>query len=311
MKRLILDLRTNGGGTLVQSIEISDEFLPKGALIVSMKGRHKDFNREFHALNDNQYEKMPLVILIDRGSASAPEIVSGAIKDNDRGLIVGEDSFGKGLVQTVFPISHNAAVALTTAKYFTPSGRSIQRDFTHIEDYILSKEAPEEEREVRYTTGGRKVLGQGGISPDYEVKSSLDDIIYYFRYKGAFFSYARKFVKKETPLSRMFVFPQEKRSNTELVEGKTVIGRDFRADSKVVEDFKSFLQESRIEYDPAEFESTMVKIKRWLEKEIFSALWSQEDGWWAYQRDDPVVLKAIEVFPEAASLINQDEPVQK
>jgi len=249
--------------------------------------------------------------LIDKGSASAPEIVSGAIKDNDRGLIVGEDSFGKGLVQTVFPLSHNAAVALTTARYFTPSGRSIQRDYTHIEDYILSKKAPEEEREVRYTAGGRKVLGQGGISPDYEVKSSLDDIIYYFIYKGAFFSYTRKFVKKEIPLSRKFIFPQEKRSKTEDVGGKTIIGRDFRADSQIIEDFKSFLQESKIEYDPAEFESTTAEIKRWLEREIFSALWSQEDGWWAYQRDDPVVLKAIEVFPEASSLIKQDEPVQK
>jgi len=308
MKRLILDLRTNGGGTLVQSIEISDEFLPRDALIVSMKGRHRDFNREFRALKDDQYEKIPLVILIDKGSASAPEIVSGAIKDNDRGLIVGEDSFGKGLVQTVFPISHNAAVALTTARYFTPSGRSIQRDYTHIEDYILSKKAPEEEREVRYTIGGRKVLGQGGISPDYEVKSSLDDIIYYFRYKGAFFSYARKFVKNETPLSRMFIFLQEKRSKTENAGGKTVIGRDFRANSQIIEDFKSYLQESKIEYDQAEFESTTAEIKRWLEKEIFSVLWSQEDGWWAYQRDDPVVLKAIEVFPEASSLIKQDAP---
>jgi carboxyl-terminal processing protease len=211
----------------------------------------------------------------------------------------------------VFPISHNAAVALTTARYFTPSGRSIQRDYTHIEDYILSKKAPEEEREVRYTIGGRKVLGQGGISPDYEVKSSLDDIIYYFLYKGAFFSYARKFVRKETPLSKMFVFPREKREKTENVDGKTVIGRDFRADAKVIEDFKSFLKKSKIEYDSAEFESTTAEIKRWLEREMFSTLWSQEDGWWAYQRDDPVVLKAIEVFPEASSLIKQDEPVKK
>lgn len=307
MKRLILDLRTNGGGTLVQSIEISDEFLPKDALIVSMKGRHKDFNREFRAQKDGQYEKVPLVILIDKGSASAPEIVSGAIKDNDRGLIVGEDSFGKGLVQTVFPISYNAAVALTTARYFTPSGRSIQRDFTHIDDYLLSKKAPVEEREVRFTTGGRKVLGQGGISPDYEVKSSLNDIIYYFIYKGAFFSYARKFVKKETPLSRMFVFPQEKRSEIENFAGKTVIGRDFRADSEVIEDFKSFLQESQIEFDPVEFKSAEAEIKRELEKDIFSSIWDIEEGWWAYQRNDPAVLKAIDVFPQAASLIKQDK----
>ena len=114
-------------------------------------------------------------------------------------------------------------------------------------------------------------------------------------------------MKKETPLSRKFIFPQEKRSKTENVEGKTVIGRDFRSDSQTIEDFKSFLKENTIEYDQAEFEAAIADIKRWLEKEIFSTLWGQEEGWWAYQRDDPVVLKAIEVFPEASSLIKQDK----
>ncbi len=308
MTKLILDLRLNGGGTLLQSVEISDEFLPNGSLIVSMKGRNKNYNQEFRASLDNQYEKIPLVLLINRGSASAPEIVSGAIKDNDRGLIVGETSFGKGLVQTVFPLSENAAVALTTARYFTPSGRSIQRDYTRIEDYMMSKQAPDEEREVRYTSKGRKVLGQGGISPDYEVKSSSKDITFILMYKGAFFSYGRKFANKETPLSKQFVFLKDKQVSSGDSSMKKLSGQDFRVDSRVIEDFKAYLQQSKIEYDPTEFEEAQPEIKRELEREIFSSVWSIEDGWRVYQNSDPVVLKAIEIFPEATSLIKQEEP---
>jgi len=246
--------------------------------------------------------------LINKGSASAPEIVSGAIKDNDRGLIVGENSFGKGLVQTVFPLSENAAVALTTARYFTPSGRSIQRDFTRIEDYMRVKQAPEEEREVRYTAKGRKVLGQGGISPDYEVKSSAKDITFALLYKGVFFSYGRKFAKKETPLSKKFIFSKDGPMSIKDSSMKNVIGRDLKVDSQVIEDFKTYLRESKIEYDPAQFEKARAEIKRELEREMFSSIWSIEDGWRVYQKSDPVVLKAIEVFPEAAALIKQDEP---
>ena len=139
MKKLILDMRTNSGGAFLPSVEISDEFLPKGTVIVTIRGRNKGYSREFRAGLNNQYEKLPLVILINRGSASAPEILSGAIRDNDRGLIVGEDSFGKGLVQQVFTISanNNAAVALTIAKYFTPSGMSIQRDYKNLDECCL------------------------------------------------------------------------------------------------------------------------------------------------------------------------------
>ena len=114
------------------------------------------YNKDFWALRDDQYEKLPLVVLIDQGTASASEIVSGAVMDNDRGLVVGHDSWGKGLVQTVFPLSTNMAVAITTAKYLTPSGRSIQRDYSHIEDYLMGKQAPTENREIKYTSRGAR-----------------------------------------------------------------------------------------------------------------------------------------------------------
>ncbi len=173
LKSLILDLRGNTGGTFFQSIDLSDEFLPSGAVIVSIKGRNRIYNREYRADDNDEYEDIPLVILINRGSASASEIVAGAVMDNDRGYIVGEDSWGKGLVQTVFPLGDNLAVALTTAKYFTPerpvdpAGLPAHRGLPH------HKQAPEDQREVRYTVNGRKVLGQGGISPDFEVSQTL------------------------------------------------------------------------------------------------------------------------------------------
>lgn len=307
MKGLILDMRTNGGGTFLQSIEISDEFLSKGTLIVSMKGKNKELNREFRALYDNQYEKIPLVILINRGTASAPEIVSGAIKDNDRGFIVGETSFGKGLVQTVHPLSKNAAVALTTAKYFTPSGRSIQRDYTHIEDYRFTARVNEGEREVRYTAGGRKVLGQGGISPDYEVKFSFQTITAKLLIKGAFFSYAQKFTNKNTPLSKKISFPPKSQTREKDSGRKKVIGKDFMVGSLVMEDFKDYLRESKIDYDSDQFEEAKAEIKRELEREIFSSLWGIEEGVKVYRKSDAVVLKAIEVLPEASTLIEKDE----
>ncbi len=296
MKGLILDMRTNGGGTFFQSIEISDEFLPRGTTIVSMKGKNKEYNKEFRALYNNQYEDIPLVILINRGSASAPEIVSGAIKDNDRGLIVGETSFGKGLVQTVHPLSLNAAVAITTAKYFTPSGRSIQRDYTNIEDYRFTSRV-QEEREVRYTSRGREVLGQGGITPDYEVKFSYQTVTAELLIKGAFFSYAQKFTNKNTPLSETISFPPK---------GQTeVIGRDFGVGPLVIEDFKHYLRASKIDYDSGQFEEAKNEIKRELEREIFSSLWGMEQGIKIYRKSDPVVLKAIEVLPEASALIEK------
>jgi len=310
MKKLILDMRTNGGGTFIQSIEISDEFLPKGDLVVSIRGRNEDYNRKFLALRDNQYEKIPLVLLINRGSASAPEIVSGAIKDNDRGLIVGENSFGKGLVQTVIPLAPNVAVALTTAKYFTPSGRSIQRDYTHLEDYMLSKDVPEESREVRYTSRGRKVLGQGGISPDYEVKFSIQDFTWNLLFKGAFFSYAQKFTNRDTPISKKFIFPREKKAKIKDSGRKKIIGRDFIVDSQVLEDFKGYLRANKIKYELVQFEEAKGEIKRELEKEIYSSIWGIEEGMRVYRKSDPVVLKAIKVLPEASKLVEKDDRKQ-
>jgi carboxyl-terminal processing protease len=301
MKNLILDLRWNTGGPFFQSIELSDLFLPKGDVIVSIKGRNRIYNREFRAQRNDQFENIPLVILINRGSASASEIVSGAVMDNDRGYIVGEDSWGKGLVQTVFPLGENLAVALTTAKYFTPSGRSIQRDFEHIEDYILYKQAPEDQREVKYTAKGRKVLGQGGIAPDYEVASTLNAFTIELMNRGAFFGYARRFAARETALAKKFVFPGDQR-NAEIA-GKIPIGRDFNVGTPVLEDFKGYLKTAKIGFDEKKFAEAEPEIKRELRREIVSSLWGIEEGVKAYRESDAVVLKALAIMPEASKFI--------
>jgi carboxyl-terminal processing protease len=308
MEKLILDLRNNGGGTFIQSVELSDEFLPKGTLVVSIKGRNRYLDKKYFAEENNQYEKIPLVILIDRASASAPEILSGAVKDNDRGLIVGEDSWGKGLVQTIVPLAPNAAVALTTAKYYTPSGRSIQRDYSNFEDYYLyRKETPEDKREVTYTAGGRKVLGQGGITPDYEVKIPFKRFVYDLAYKGFFFTYAKKFIENRRPVSANYVFPDDAKAQGDITS-KGMVDQDFVVGQDVIEDFRANLVEEKFEFEQKKFEESMEEIKRELEREIHSALWGVEMGIKAYRKTDPVVLKAFEVFPEAEVLVKDKTP---
>lgn len=308
MKKLVLDLRGNTGGNFFQSIQLSDAFLPEDTLVVSTRGRNKVVDRKYFAEKNNQYEKIPLVVLINRGSASAPEILGGAIKDNDRGLIVGEDSWGKGLVQTIVPLAPNAAVALTTAKYYTPSGRSIQRDYSNYEDYyIYRKETPEDEREVSYTAKGRKVLGQGGISPDYEVKFSFEEFVYNMAIKGTFFDYAKEFKEKMRTVSKNYIFPDEKTAAGRDPKRKK-IDQNFTVGQDIVDDFKNFLRNEKMEFDENTFEESREEIKRELEREIHSAFWGIESGIKAYRKTDRVVLKAMDVMPEAVALVQEDFP---
>jgi carboxyl-terminal processing protease len=294
MKKLILDFRYNGGGTFLQSLELSEDLLPKDSVIVSIKGRNQYYNRLFKAQKDGRFTDVPLVVIIHQGTASAPEIVSGAVKDNDRGLIVGEPSWGKGLVQTVFSLrgEKNAAVALTTAKYYTPSGRSIQRDFSSIEDYLGYQEVPEDAREVAYTTGGRKVLGQGGINPDFEVGFAFKPLTYSLLLRGSFFAYARRFFEKKTPLSQKVV-----------TGGSLPAG--FAIDLALLQDFQSFLEDIEIEYESEQFQEARDQLVRELEKEITASFFGLQEGERVYRLSDPLVQKAIEVLPEAEKLLHQ------
>ncbi|MBX2971612.1 MAG: S41 family peptidase [Flavobacteriales bacterium] len=178
MKRLVLDLRGNGGGFLTAAIDLADEFLPSGRAIVYTEGRHSP-RQDADATRKGGYEDIPIAILIDEGSASASEIVAGAVQDNDRGLLVGRRTFGKGLVQEHVPLPDSSAVRITTARYYTPSGRSIQRPYGHGIDYMDDFEArashgellnvdsiPQDSTKAFKTLKGRTVYGGGGVMPD-------------------------------------------------------------------------------------------------------------------------------------------------
>jgi carboxyl-terminal processing protease len=178
MKQLLVDLRNNGGGLLDQAIEVSDQFLPESATIVETRGRTRDSFQSWSASGKYPALDVPVIVLVNEGTASAAEIVSGALQDHDRGLLVGQPSWGKGLVQTVYNLSYGAGLALTTAKYYTPSGRLIQRDYSSYYDYYTHADAgsPEitgkkvQDSDIFRTDLGRKVYGGGGITPDVLVK---------------------------------------------------------------------------------------------------------------------------------------------
>src|ERR1700690_4141791 len=171
LKGLILDLRQNPGGLLSEGVGVADKFLKKGQIIVSHHGR-ASAEKRYVAQHGNGGKEYPIVVLVNRLTASAAEIVSGGIQAHDRGLIVGEVTFGKGLVQTVYPLSENTGLALTTAHYYTPSGRLIQRNYSNISlyDYYYNRDQAESSntanREVKLTDSGRTVYGGGGITPD-------------------------------------------------------------------------------------------------------------------------------------------------
>ncbi|HSP92944.1 MAG TPA: S41 family peptidase [Thermoanaerobaculia bacterium] len=202
MKKLMLDLRGNPGGVLDQAVDISDIFLGKGAKVVYTRGRTASSAQDFFAPGEGPHFDKPLVVLVNRGSASASEIVAGAIQDHDRGLIVGQRTWGKGLVQSVYTLPYGAGLALTTARYYTPSGRWIQRDYSDLLAYVNPDDpdpaAPEKASEETkstgqpfYTDAGRIVFAAGGITPDVLVKNSFDSkLVTQLLARNMFFNFA-------------------------------------------------------------------------------------------------------------------------
>ena len=181
MRRLLLDLRNNPGGPLDQAIRVSNRFLPKGDLIVYTKGRMPNSDMSYRATEESEYTRLPVVVLTNRNSASASEIVSGALQDHDRALIVGETTFGKALVQSVMRLREGAGLALTTARYYTPSGRLIQRPWDGTFDEYLtyslrgqSSERTHDAKDLKLTDAGRKVYGGGGIEPDRHLEGPIE-----------------------------------------------------------------------------------------------------------------------------------------
>lgn len=300
---LILDLRDNPGGLLNQAIGVSDFFLPPKSLIVSTKGRARDSARPYRTTGPERI-KTPIVVLINRHSASASEIVAGALQDHDRALIVGESSFGKGLVQSVYTLENSTGMALTTAKYYTPSGRLIQRDYSGstFEYFFMNSPAPEtkkedlKDREIWYTDNGRKVYGGGGITPDViEPTREANRFEGRLTAKEVFYNYAQRLTSGQVPSAANFKL-QGQDKNTKSVQGLEIT-------DAILEDFKNFLREQKIEFTDEDILRNVDFIKRGIKQEAFMSLFGLQERFRVYIQGDNQVLKALEMMPEAKLLM--------
>lgn len=305
MERLIFDLRSNPGGLLDQAVKVGDRFLSDGKMIVYTHGRVQGSDQEFYATKSGDVNDFPIVVLINRGSASASEIVSGALQDHDRALIVGETSFGKGLVQSVFRLSNQAGLALTTAKYYTPSGRLIQRDYSSLEAYFYDLDdegsgPARSEREVRHTDTGRIVYGGGGITPDVDIKPEEPTKTFLeLARDNMFFTFAVRYTQ-ELP-----DFPKEKLSDsTELDDLVT----RFNPDDKCMAAFKKFVADKKASLPEADYKKDEARIRTMVKAEILETVGGLAVRDRVIADSDPQVLKAIETLPQARELAQLARP---
>jgi len=305
MKQLIIDLRNNPGGYLDQAFKMVNELLPGGKKIVYTKGRRPEFSEEYSSDGTGKSTDLPLVVLVNAGSASASEIVSGAIQDWDRGLIVGETTFGKGLVQRQYDLPDKSAFRLTIARYYTPSGRLIQRPYgKDISDYtkapfvrneqegenVEHREEQDSTRPVFKTAAGRTVYGGGGITPDYIVKAEIADTLYReFLAKGVFREFALEYIDKEgVRLRQQFDLKKFK--------------ADFQVDQQLLADFKALGTKKGITMREAQFAKEKDVIATRVRAEIARAIWGNEGAWTLLESEDTQLQKAITLFPEAAKI---------
>ena len=284
---LIIDLRNNGGGLLNQAVGMADMFLDKNEIVVSHRGRASQ-ERRYYAVRGNQGIEVPVIVLINGQSASASEIVSGAIQDHDRGLIVGEVSFGKGLVQTQFPLSEDTALLLTTARYYTPSGRLIQRDYKNVSlyDYHYNPQPPTKP-EVKLTDSGRQVFGGGGITPDDVVAAPKPDDFQQMLYRRGVFYSQQQGVGDFTRY---------------YLGEKPDITKDFVVNDAVVTDFRKYLDKQKIKYTDADIQANIVWLKWQIKREVFTSYFGLNDGYKVELQDDVQLEKAIDLIPQAKAL---------
>ncbi len=236
MESLILDLRSNPGGLLEAAVQVAENFIKKGDLIVYTKGRASGTNVEYRSQEAPIWGDKPLVILVDNYSASASEIVAGAVQDLDRGLIIGSPTFGKGLVQTVVPLTRGgtASLKITTAMYYIPSGRLIQKpNFIRNKEILWSydskKDTTKDEEDEYFTASKRKVHGKGGIVPDIKVDSQeISSLIANLIMKSMFFNFALEYASDNKDITR-----------------------DFLVDEKLISSFKAFLKSKNFTYKTA------------------------------------------------------------
>lgn len=288
-KGLILDLRGNPGGLLSEAVAVCDKFLKRGQVIVSQRGRAYP-EQIYRATHGNNGEDYPIVVLVNHGTASAAEIVSGALQDHDRAIIAGETTFGKGLVQTVYQLSENTGLALTTYHYYTPSGRLIQRNYNGVSlyDYYYNHDQAQDskDREVKLTDSGRTVYGGGGITPDEKIdtpKSNHFQDLLVAHY--AFFNFAKHYLANRT------------------------VDKNFQVDDQVISDFKQFLASQDIPVTDQDIAGVRDWIDANIKSELFTSQFGQQEGLKVRAEWDPMIQKAITFLPQAQALEQNAEKV--
>ncbi|HEX2454624.1 MAG TPA: S41 family peptidase [Vicinamibacterales bacterium] len=302
MKRLVFDLRDNPGGPLEQAIRIANRFLPRGDMIVYTRGRVSNSDQDYHAEEDSAFTHIPLVVLVNRNSASASEIVTGALQDHDRGLVVGETTFGKALVQSVYRISGGAGLALTTGRYYTPSGRMIQRpwdgSFDEYLTYTLRDQNGAREHsgaQLKYTEGGRKVYSGGGIEPDKFMAGPVEGFnpTRFGRLmlaRGAFANFADQFTAE---------------GDTRLLaanKNKKAISKGFAVTPAMVQDFRASLKNQKVTIDEASFSKDEAFILTMIKYDIDLALFGVSEARRNLIAKDPQAQFALSQFPDAIKL---------
>jgi carboxyl-terminal processing protease len=302
LRGLVIDLRGNPGGLLNEAVDVSDKLLQKGQVVVSQRGRAfpEQVYKATHG-EDGTY-KYPIVVVVNRNTASAAEIVSGALQDHDRALIVGETTFGKGLVQTVFQISENTGLALTTYHYYTPSGRLIQRPYDHLSlyDYFYvrndAKKPDQSNLEVKLTDSGRTVYGGGGITPDEKIDvpdmNRFQESLYqqYIFVSAGFSSGVGNFSKHYLATH--------------------TVSRDFVVDDQIVQQFKEFLKANQVDFTDADVANNLDWIKSTIKTELFTSQFGQLEGLKVHAESDPEITKALTFMPEALALEDRNKGPQ-
>ena len=301
MTRLILDLRGNPGGYLHEAVKLAGKFIPGHQLIVETRGKNERVEEKFFSDQWNETGKsydFPLVVMIDRGSASASEIVAGAIQDYDRGLILGTNSFGKGLVQKEFPLSDGSAVRVTTARYYTPSGRLIQRDYKGkrpdeyyteimVPDTVLANDDSLQNRPQFSTKAGRTVYGGGGIRPDatvlYESFSKSPKLMNVMLNKRVFFEFSNHYASNHP----------EFKSNSKRFH------KEFQVTAQLLAEFKDFCRKQDIVVDDQDFDHDQKYISDRLKSEIARSYWDKDAFYYVWLYSDNQFLKALNSFQEA------------
>lgn len=309
MQSLVFDLRGNPGGYLDQAIRVADKFLQRGQTIVSVKSRESRLGDKDWAAESGMPETFPMVVLIDDGSASASEIVAGAIQDHDRGLIVGESSFGKGLVQSIFPLNGGAGLTLTTARYFTPSGRLIQRDYSNgsryqyqFQRYSLNgqTEAKKPRDDQRRTDTGRIVYGGGGIDPDVKIESPTTTNVQNTIWSTGLFMFVTQLVAGKIPVA-----PRFKLNGTEFDHlpqpGEFLITDDLM---KSYRDFMSdFIEKNRdFGLTMAMIDENMAFARSKIRDEVLIAAYGVDKQKQMTVENDVQLQRAIQEIPQSAQL---------